>query len=389
MKAKMLILRDMVRRPARTILIVLFIALAVALTISVRSLTEATYEATRHELARFGANIRIRSSLPGRVTQRGGLFLDTATIPQATVERVRSAPHADMLRAIAPRLTAQTSLDGLPVNLVGITDDERLLRIWWRVDSSLLRKPQFPSETGVLLGRTVFERLGSPHELSVEGRSFDISGVLDSTGDEDDRSVFMDLAVLQQIAGLPLAVHTVEVASGCIACKDMDVYKHAELIGDALAGGFGNTLRVEAVRQVAEAQIGTLRTVERAAVGISVFILIMAGLLVAGDMISRVEEQRFELAVLRAIGMSRWRLSMILFSRGALLGLAGALAGAAVGTGLTFALGPLLLGVPAVPMTEVLIGAPLLAVLVAGWASLGPAIKGARLPLSTVLAEAT
>jgi putative ABC transport system permease protein len=387
MKTRDLIVREFIRRRNRTILVVSVIAVAVALTVAVRSLAEATHEATRHELVRFGANIRVRAAQSGSMERRGGFYVDTATIPEATAEQVRRTPHADMLRAVAPRLTARTSIDDISVKLVGISSDERLLRIWWRVEGSLLREFHIPREYPALLGSRLYARLGQPMALKLGSHAFTVAGVLDPTGDEDDESVFLDLSELQEIAGMPGAVHTVEVASGCIACKDMDVYDHAREIREALAGAGGTALRVEAVRKIAEAQIGTLRMVERAALGLSILILVLAGLLVASDLLARVQEQRRELAILRAVGMPRWRLAGLLLARGTLLGVFGALIGELVGAALSLILGPIMVGMPAPPSADVLVAAPIVAVLVASCASFGPALKGARLPLSTILAE--
>jgi putative ABC transport system permease protein len=387
MKTRDLIFREFIRRRNRTILVVSVIAFAVALTVAVRSLAEATHEATRHELVRFGANIRVQAEQPGNMERRGGFFVDTATIPEATAEQVRETPHADMLRAVAPRLSAHTSLDDIPVNLVGVSPDERLLRIWWRVDKTLLRDHHVPRDNRVLVGSRLYSRLGQPAAINLEKRVFAVAGVLDPTGDGDDESVFLDLSGLQELVGMPGAVHTVEVASGCIACKDMDVYDHAREIREALTGVGGSALRIEAVRKIAEAQIGTLRMVERAALGISILILVLAGLLVASDLLARVQEQRRELAILRAVGMPRWRLAVLLLARGTLLGVFGALVGVVIGAALSLVLGPIMVGMPAPPSVDVLFAAPIVAVLVAICASLGPALKGARLPLSTVLAE--
>ena len=127
--------------------------------------------------------------------------------------------------------------------------------------------------------------------------------------------------------------------------------------------------------------------VERAALGLSILILVLAGLLVASDLLARVQEQRRELAILRAVGMTRWRLACLLLTRGTLLGVLGALTGAFLGVALSLVLGPIIVGIPAPPPADVLIAAPTVAVFIAGCASLGPALKGAGLPLSTVLAE--
>ena len=387
MRTRDFIVRDFTRHRNRTILVVSVIAVAVALTVSVRSLAEATHEAARHELVRFGANIRVQAPQPGHMERRGGFFVDTATIPAATAEQVRHTPHADMLRAVAPRLVARTGTEDIPVRLVGITSDERLLRIWWRVDGSLVRDTHVPRKNRVLVGSRLFARLGQLEHFTLGEQRFTVVGVLDPTGDRDDESVFLDLASLQELVGMPGAVHTVEVASGCIACKDMDVYDHAREIREARAVMGGAALPVEAVRKIAEAQIGTLRMVERAGLGLSILIMVLAGLLVASDLLARVQEQRRELAILRAVGMARWRLAGLLLARGTLLGVFGALAGVFLGAALSLALGPIMVGMPAPPAADVMIIAPIAAVFMVGCVSLGPALKGARLPLSTVLAE--
>ena len=251
----------------------------------------------------------------------------------------------------------------------------------------MLRHEQLPGAGRTMLGSRLFARLGRPERLSVGGRNFAVGAVLDPTGDEDDDSAFLALADLQKLVGWPGVVSSVEVASGCIACRDMDVYDHAREIQQALLDMGQDGIRVQPLRQVAEAQIGTLTMVERVAWGLFLLIALLGGLLVGNDLLARVHEQRRELALLRAMGMSRSRLAGLLLARAAVVGVTGSVLGTILGVALVLVFGPAMVGEAAAPALLPVLLMPVLACAIALLAGLLPALKGARLQLSAALAE--
>lgn len=127
-----------------------------------------------------------------------------------------------------------------------------------------------------------------------------------------------------------------------------------------------------------------------AAQALAAALVVLAALSMLAALNSALESRQYDLAVMRALGATRWRVVRLLWAEALLLALAGALAGAALARGLAELLGRHLPGQPVTGLAwvpgEVWVFA--LAILVATAAVVLPALRAYRVDVAGVLSRA-
>jgi putative ABC transport system permease protein len=245
-----------------------------------------------------------------------------------------------------------------------------ILKPWWRVDGRL------PEGEEVLLGAEASRvlNLSTGQTLSVGGRSLTVSGLLESTGSQDDQLAFVTLATAQQIFAKPGRISMVEVAA---LCKDCPIEDMVRQISAVLPGA-----NVMAIQQVVKGRMEMLVQFKKFSYGISGVILFIGGLVVLVTMMGSVRERTEEIGIFRAIGFRRSHIMRIVFLEAAMIsGLAGIL-----GYGLGWASAGVAVVLSAeghsghVPFApELALGAVILALALGLIATVYPAMMAARL----------
>jgi len=165
-----------------------------------------------------------------------------------------------------------------------------ILRPWWEVNGTL------PEGDQILLGSEVSSLLGTRTGdlVPVKGRELEISGELVLSGSQDDHIIFTSIKTAQEIFNKQGLVSMAEVAALCHGCpiEDMVMY-----IAQALPEA-----RVMAIQQVVMGRMEALDHFQKFAYGVSVLIILVAGLMVLVTMMGSVRERAPEIGIFRAIG---------------------------------------------------------------------------------------
>ena len=158
-----------------------------------------------------------------------------------------------------------------------------------------------------------------------------------ATGASEDDQVFVPLEDLQDLAG----------AEGKISLIEINIPGETAKIESAareIAADFPN-LEVRPVRQIVYSQGKVLETIRGLLISLMVLILLIIALCVMATMTAIVLERRKDIAVMKALGASNDDITRLFVTEGATLGLAGGLAGFAVGGILASAVAERLFGV--------------------------------------------
>jgi len=158
-------------------------------------------------------------------------------------------------------------------------------------------------------------------------RALVISGVLESTGSQDDQIVFAPLRTAQQVLGKEGRISMAEVAALCAACPIDDmVGQISSVLPDA---------KVMAIRQVVKGRMETLGHFNKFAYGLSLLVMLVGGLVVLVTMMGSVRERTSEFGIFMAIGFKRSHvMRMVLFEAAVISAVAG-IAGYVMGLGAT------------------------------------------------------
>lgn len=385
-------LRNLARHPVRTVLVVLGIAVAAALLLDMVML--------RGGMERSFSSMLLSRGFQIRLSPKGTLPFDTeAVIPGVTplVEAIRRDP--DVLEAGAVVGTSvYGDVRGAPLPLVGYGVDPRGQGLYEVLEGVDLP----PGDTvGLLLGRTAALATGwavgdtvtlrgrlDPQavQAGVERRLV-VRALVDWLYDaREQRSVGAEVRVMQQLAGL--------AATDAASAVMVKVRDGAAV--DQVAGRLAALHRAIEVNSV-EALVAQFRArlvyFRQLSLILATISLVVAVLLVGTILTIAVNERLGEIAVLRAIGVSRERVVGQVMLEGAVLTALGSLLGAGLGLVTARYLDAILTSFPGLPAAisffvaepGALIRATAAVLVAGGLAGAWPAWVAARTPIALTL----
>lgn len=185
MRLTTIALKNLQRRKARALFLVVGLLIGVATAVTLLSLSEAMTAQAQHKLENFGANILITPQTDNLSLSYGGITLggvtvDPVEIRQADLARIDTIPNRRNVAAIAPKVLGAIDFAGQRVLLMGVDPQvEFHLKKWWTVDGRPIEQPD-----ELVLGFETARRTGLTMGDSVEidGFPFHVVGVLQQTG---------------------------------------------------------------------------------------------------------------------------------------------------------------------------------------------------------------
>jgi putative ABC transport system permease protein len=272
-------------------------------------------------------------------------------LPEIYVDQIKTIDHKNMLVAVSPKLFERFDVQGKSLLVVGITPDERKARPWWMIDTEVLTD-EFPEEREILLGHYAALHLGENiSQIKLGNETFRVRGVLDETGSPDDFMAFAPLATLQGLTKKGGMVNLIEVSTSCIACGAMNVYDVTKEIDEALP----HDAKALAVKQIAEAQMGTLKKIMKFTTIIYLVVLTLCALLLVNYMSSSVGERKREIGMLLAIGMDPSKIQVIFAVKVLIFAGIGGFLGYVVGSAISIILGPIIAEARVFPIPNLLV----------------------------------
>jgi putative ABC transport system permease protein len=376
MTLKEITIRNLLRRKAKAAFVLAGLVIGVCTIVGIISFVEAMTNDINHKLEKYGANILIVPKTENLNLTYGGLSLGGISfrmeeIREEELLRVSSIKNARNIAALGPLVLGVVHVNSHKVLLAGVDfKASEILKPWWNIRGRL------PGENGVIIGAEAARilNLDAGDLVQIKNRQFNVSGVLEPTGSQDDQLVFTRLAAAQSIFNKSRRVSMAEVAA---LCKDCPIDEMVSQISQVIPGA-----RVMAIQQVVKGRMETLNQFKNFSYGISGVILLIGAMVVLVTMMGSVRERTEEIGIFRAIGFRKRHIMKIVFlEAGIVSGLAGiigyfsGLAAAAVALNF-FSQG----SVGSLPINiELAAGAIVIALIVGLVSSAYPAIAAARM----------
>ena len=323
------VLRQMIVR-GRGRLAVALIAIVSGATASA-ALLNLEFDAERkfsHELRTLGPNVLIRGAVPpGASDEPGSVFSEDAV--QAVLAQ-DGGSGAGAVTAAAPSLYVIVRSPGRETSLVLAgtwLDAYPRMAPWWSLNGAWVTNRG--DSTVCLVGQQAAARLlvrpGSTLELRYADRTaaLRVAGVVSTGGAEDDQ-VFANLAVAQQLAGLPGKISVVQMS---VAGTPEQVERSAAQLGGKLSG-----LEVRPLRQISQAEGQLLARVHALLFWSVALILTLTSLCVLATTLALAIERRADVGLMKALGGQMTRIIRLFLAEAGLLGAAGGMTGAVLGT---------------------------------------------------------
>jgi len=318
MTLKIIVLRNLLRRKGKAAFVLAGIVLGVSTVVGIISYVEAMTTDINHKLEKYGANILIVPKTENLNLTYGGLSLggvsfEMEEIREKDLEQISNIKNAKNIAALGPLVLGVASVDSHKVLMAGVNfQSAGILKPWWKVEGVL------PGEDAVILGAEAARvlKMEVGNRLKVNDKDLVVSGILKTTGSQDDQLMFTRLSTAQTIFGKTGRVSMAEVAA---LCKDCPIEAMVKQISDALPGA-----KVMAIQQVVKSRMETLAQFKKFSYGISGVILFIGSMVVLVTMMGSVRERTDEIGIFRAIGFRKRHIMKIVFMEAAILsGLAG------------------------------------------------------------------
>ena len=304
---------NLLRRPARTLLTMLTIALAVGTAVGLLALGRGITDSVARGLDESGAELM--------VAQRGATEIISARLPEAYGAHIAAVPG---VAAVSAELFAfAVTGDGRQFLLAGWSEGSPA---WARAPLAAGRLPR-PGERALLLGDTLAESLGARLGTRIEAfeEAFEVVGITRFATAMNRGLAILPLDVLQAVAlrdGLVTAF-SVRLETGA----DRAALRAAILA--ALPVSVSDTREILS----GDRNVAVLRAVSRA---ISAVALVMGGLSLLSALLMAVQERTREIGMIAAMGWSDGRIVALIALEGLLVGVAGCGGGVGIGIAASF-----------------------------------------------------
>jgi putative ABC transport system permease protein len=364
-----IVTRGLMRRPVRTGLTIVGIAIGIAAVVALVGISRGFETSWQTGMKSRGTDIVI-SSMRNALTPKPF----SATV----AERIAPLPHV-----------AETC--ALLVDLIGVENAEMMIvsaRQWGGFSWKNLkivsgRLPNDAAERAVVLGTTAAEVLvkKAGDTLQLETEELAVVGIVDGGAVVENGSVILSLALFQEITGNEGKINVIDLRVKPGTAKD-ELTRLCEqinaLVPEARAVIAGEHIRdSQAYRMISAMSWGT-----------SLLAVLVGVLGVMNTMLMTVLERTHEICVLLALGWKRSRIVRMILWESALLGFLGGVAGALIGVAGV----KLLVATPAMRgllepdlNPQLLIMAVAIAVVVGVFSGIYPAWRSSRLTPSHAL----
>jgi putative ABC transport system permease protein len=298
-----LVARNLSRRPARTLLTALGVALGVGLIVALLSVSTGV-QRTANDLIHVGhADFGLFQSDVSDFSR--------SLLPESLAAKVKHEPGV----AAVARLKLVASSGNNSFFVFGLDPNEF---VWHRL---VVLSGHAPGAGEALVGDKKDLRVGQT--LHIQGRSFRVSGIYHSGDAFEDSGAVVPLRVAEQLARRPGEVTTVAVT--------VTPGSSTTAIARALQRRFPGTTAVTEPSQAIKVDTSSRLIVDTGWI-ISLLALIVGGIGVTNTMAMSVIERVREIGILRAVGWRSWRIAALIV--GEALGISVLALGVGLGLGI-------------------------------------------------------
>jgi putative ABC transport system permease protein len=313
--------KNLWRRPIRSVLTVVALAIAVAAVVALVGVSESLESSFLDLYVRQGEDFVIQ--------RRGGAVQLSKGLKLSVGDEIRKIPN---VKEVIGSLMDLISFEEQDLFMVIVNGWEPDCPVLDRVRLLAGRKLRAGDGRAVMLGRILAANLDKKtgDHLQVYGQDFEVVGVFESFSVYENGAVFMLLNELQRQMDRPgevtgYVVQANDKGPGALA----ELHKRIEALDPEIAA----TPCAEFVNSIT--QIRITRTMSWFT---SIFAIVIGALGVMNTMAMSVFERRGEIVTLRAMGWRKWRIARMIVSEAILLSIVGTIAGVAIGVGMTLVL---------------------------------------------------
>ncbi len=319
MRLTTLVIRNILRRPARSALTVAGVAVAVAAVVALVGIARGFEGSLRAVYESRGVDLMV---IRAGSTQRFSSVLD-----EKLGEKIAAVPGVVQVSPGLAEVVSSEDTDTSGIVIQGMPLGQGPLD---QLNVVAGRRLALGDSRSVMLGKVLAHGLGKSVGQTVEimkGQAYRVVGIYDASNVFENGSMVMALGELQDFMGRKGEVTHFSVITGP---KDRQSLESIAARIKALA----SNLDVLSTRQYIETSV-EIRTARAAAWLTSTIALVIGAIGMVNTMLTAVFERTRELAILQALGWQNRRIIQMILFEAVLLALAGAALGTLLAVGLT------------------------------------------------------
>lgn len=291
-------MRNLTRRRTRTILTILGVAIAIAFTVTILSISEGLAVSFENSIAKQGADIVIVPK-EAEAYPYPDVAAFVGSFPEELVEEIE---QLDNVKKVYPVFTA-IPMDFMPDKpgaipiLYGVTPDyfPEIAAYLIPAEGRLIEDgDEYTLVAGSGIAKVAELRLGD--KLEFRGQPFEVVGILETSGSMDDAMLYAPLRSLQQ-------TYEKEGQLTFVPVKVNDITK-AEATAQEISNRWAS-ISAQTKKSLMDKFYDLLGIVDAANAGLSTVALLIGILFILSTMMMAVGERVKEIGTLRAIGTHR------------------------------------------------------------------------------------
>lgn len=404
MKIQQLVLREIFQRSNQLIFCLLSITLGIAIIVGIKNITVFSEKAITRELDALGANILILPKSANVQDYYSADFQDME-IPEDYINTLLKSDIKG-LDNLSPKLSMPVEVNGKKIILTGILPkNEFKSKEVWQGALGVFARPEgcgtVPIISGILetkkniVRKRVIDDLAANAVLvgydtsaalgikegdstTIAGKQFNVEAILPMTGTIDDNRVFAHLHTVQKMSGKQSKLNVIEIVGCCSAISKGLVERINELLPNA---------RVVTITQIVQTQLNTNKMMNKLSLVMLIIIALLGIAIIANYMSANVYERSREIGVLSAMGASPSWIMKVFLLKACYIGIAGGVLGYVTGTVLALILGPMIAGIPVLPLLPLFIYSMGISIIIALLASIFPVIKATKVDPFIIMQE--
>jgi len=335
-------IRSLRTRPMRSWLTMIGVVIGVFLIMSLLSLSGGIRTAVMQQLKMMGKDVIM--IMPGEITDIATMMMGGMELGQEDIKTIKKTEGVDIVIPMTYKGEAMRYKgEKKTVFLCGYPWKEGLEFL--RSDFGLsLAEGQWPIPgkreivVGSLVPKDIFPEMKIGTEITIQGRQFEIVGVLKSVGTkQDDSQIYIDLDIYREITGERegAKMAMAKVKSGYSAEEVVENIK--ESLNEIRKRKRGEDLpsyTVLSSEKMTDIVGNVMALIQAAIIGFASIAIVVGGIGIMNTMYTSVHERIREIGIMKAVGAKNRTITTIFLIESGIFGLFGGLGGIVLGLGL-------------------------------------------------------